>query len=235
MPFLLHQLIEDTAQRTPDAVALLLRDEPLSYGELFKAVSRVAGGLCDLGLRPNDRVAVYLPKCFEAVIAVFAATAAGGVFVPINPVLKPQQVAHILRDSGARFFVTSSERANGTGDIVSTCPELDSVVLLGRPNAEEASGYSIHWDELSRTTSPPNVPRIDSDMAAILYTSGSTGRPKGVVLSHSNLLAGARSVASYLENTDADRLLAVLPFSFDYGLSQLTTAFDVGASVVLID
>jgi acyl-CoA ligase (AMP-forming) (exosortase A-associated) len=77
--------------------------------------------------------------------------------------------------------------------------------------------------------------RIDGDMAAILYTSGSTGRPKGVVLTHRNMVAGAESVASYLENRPDDRLLAVLPFSFDYGLSQLTTAFHSGASVALLD
>ena len=72
-------------------------------------------------------------------------------------------------------------------------------------------------------------------MAAILYTSGSTGKPKGVVLSHRNLLVGAASVAQYLNNTSSDRILALLPLSFDYGLSQLTTAFSVGASVVLMN
>lgn len=72
-------------------------------------------------------------------------------------------------------------------------------------------------------------------MAAILYTSGSTGNPKGVVLSHRNIVVGAQSVADYLDNRPDDRLLAVLPFSFDYGLSQMTTGFSVGASVVLMD
>jgi acyl-CoA ligase (AMP-forming) (exosortase A-associated) len=76
---------------------------------------------------------------------------------------------------------------------------------------------------------------IDSDVAAILYTSGSTGRPKGVVLSHRNLVAGATSVASYLHNNADDTLLAVLPLSFDAGFSQLTTAFLVGARVVLLN
>jgi acyl-CoA ligase (AMP-forming) (exosortase A-associated) len=76
---------------------------------------------------------------------------------------------------------------------------------------------------------------IDTDMTAILYTSGSTGKPKGVVLSHRNMVAGAKSVASYLENDARDTLLAALPLSFDAGFSQLTTAFHAGAKVVLLD
>jgi acyl-CoA ligase (AMP-forming) (exosortase A-associated) len=76
---------------------------------------------------------------------------------------------------------------------------------------------------------------IDQDMVAILYTSGSTGLPKGVVLSHRNVVAGARSVSRYLENTPEDRILAVLPLSFDAGMSQVTTAFNVGAAAVLMN
>ncbi|NIA32047.1 MAG: AMP-binding protein, partial [Actinobacteria bacterium] len=76
---------------------------------------------------------------------------------------------------------------------------------------------------------------IENDLAAILYTSGSTGKPKGVVLSHLNIVAGAKSVAEYLKNTENDRLLSILSFGFDYGLSQLTTSFLVGAQVVLLN
>ena len=80
---------------------------------------------------------------------------------------------------------------------------------------------------------PPR--RIDNDMVAILYTSGSTGKPKGVIISHRNIVDGARSVSSYLEISAQDRLLAVLPFSFDAGLNQLTSAVLVGATCVLFD
>src|SRR5207342_98948 len=93
----------------------------------------------------------------------------------------------------------------------------------------------LTWHDLLDARPAPGHRVIDVDMAAILYTSGSTGKPKGVVLSHRNVVAGAKSVASYLGNHADDTLLAALPLSFDAGFSQLTTAFHVGARVVLIN
>lgn len=217
---------------------MLLKDKTLSYRALSDAVSRAAAGLRTLGVQYNERVAVYLPKQFETVITMFGAAEAGGVFVPVNPILKPEQVAHILQDCSTQVLITSPERTQLLAEALRDCPDLKHVILIadppeggfGNPHYEIGSWHSL-------LSQPPGVTtrRIDADMAAILYTSGSTGRPKGVVLSHRNMLAGAESVATYLENTMEDRLLAVLPFSFDYGLSQLTTAFSVGASVVLMD
>src|SRR4029450_13742299 len=94
----------------------------------------------------------------------------------------------------------------------------------------------LGWDDLTSPEAPPSEPPgVDVDMAAIFYTSGSTGKPKGVVLSHRNLLVGAESVSSYLENRADDVILAALPLSFDAGFSQLTTGFRVGAHVVLVN
>jgi acyl-CoA ligase (AMP-forming) (exosortase A-associated) len=94
----------------------------------------------------------------------------------------------------------------------------------------------VSWENAVSTGAGVQAHRvIDTDMAAILYTSGSTGKPKGVVLTHRNMVAGAQSVAQYLENHEGDRILSALPLSFDAGFSQLTTAFHVGASVTLIN
>ena len=236
---MLHQFIHDGAQRTPDAPALLFRQDTLTYRMLAEAVNQVASGLRALGIARDQRVAVYLPKQFETVTAMFGATAAGGVFVPVNPILKPEQVGHILRDCSTRILVTSPDRARLLSDTLARCPDLNHVVLVGGggdPVGVHEHGIpTCHWEQMLGDSSPPVLKRIDCDMAAIMYTSGSTGRPKGVVLSHRNMVAGAESVACYLKNRANDRLLAVLPFSFDYGLSQLTTAFSVGASVVLMD
>ena len=234
---LLHHFIRDQAARRPEAVALRQRQETISYGELQTRVEAFAEGLLARGLGPSERVAVYLPKRAETVVALFGAAAAGGVLVPVNPLLKPAQVAYILKDCNVRVLVTSGDRLTLLAEGLRECHDLHTVALVdGAPEGPLAHLRVLPWEGLAR--GEPGVRphrRIDMDMASILYTSGSTGRPKGVVLSHRNMVTGARSVAEYLENVPEDRLLAVLPFSFDYGFSQLTTAFSVGASVSLID
>ena len=234
---LLPELISMASLRTPAAPALSFAAEKLSYCELDNAVRAFASGLMGLGLPRAARVGIYLEKRFETVIASFGAPAAGGVFVPMNPLLKPEQVAYILRDCNVRVLVTSNERFTLLTKALAECHDLLHVVLTN-PEPLPASTSPINrisWSALLEAPSQTGHRVIDSDMAAILYTSGSTGKPKGVVLSHRNMVAGAQSVASYLENTADDTLLAALPLSFDAGFSQLTTAFHAGARVVLLN
>lgn len=239
---LLHELVLLGAERSPDAPALTHGRETLGYGALAATVQAAASGLAGLGVGRAERVAVYLEKRFEMVAACFAAPTMGGVFVPVNPLLKPEQVAFILRDCDVRVLVTSAERLKALAPGLAACPALRHVVLVdaaaGLPEGLPAGVGLLAWAELAATAPPPGGPGhrvIDTDMLAILYTSGSTGKPKGVVLSHRNMVAGAKSVASYLGNHAGDTLLAALPLSFDAGFSQLTTAFHAGARVVLLN
>ena len=239
---LLQELISLTAARTPHAPALTYGDEHLSYGELHAAVNRWASSLMELGLARGERVAIYLEKRFEAVIASFGTAAAGAVFVPVNPLLKPDQVAFILQDCNVRVLLTSPERLSLLQETLPACHDLRHVVvtepaeLTNRALGQVADPVQLTWwDALPDTDLRCSHRVIDVDMVAILYTSGSTGKPKGVVLSHRNMVAGAKSVASYLENDACDVVLAALPLSFDAGFSQLTTAFHAGARVVLLN
>ena len=234
---LLHELIDISASSTPDAKALTYGKSTLSYGELQDLVTRFASGLVGLGLQRGERVAIYLEKRFETVIASFGAPAAGGVFVPLNPLLKPEQVGYILRDCNVRMLVTSPERLALLQETLPACHDLRHVIVLDGANGSVAPGglALTTWSALLEAAPAAGHRVIDTDMLGILYTSGSTGKPKGVVLSHRNMVAGAKSVASYLGNHAGDTLLAALPLSFDAGFSQLTTAFHVGARVVLLN
>lgn len=233
-----HELIARQAAVRPEAPALLHRDERWSYARLWLACENFAAGLLCAGVGPGERVATYLPKQPEHVVALMGASTAGAVFVPVNPLLKPRQVGYILGDCDVRVLVTSAARLKLLAEVLAECPSLALVVVVDeQPSADVALNQSVQpwgaFNDVATTCTPHR--RIDVDMAAILYTSGSTGQPKGVVLSHRNIVSGAESVASYLENSDADRVLALLPLSFDAGFSQLTTMFHVGGSAVLMD
>jgi acyl-CoA synthetase (AMP-forming)/AMP-acid ligase II len=206
----------------PDAPALILRDTIVDYAELDRLVGSAAAWLLAQGFMAGDRVATWLNKSREACILPLAVARAGMVHVPINPLLKRAQVAHILADSGAALLIAGKARLQllEPNDVINVKTWVDS---------DFANSLDAMVDYR-----PPSYAKPD-DLAAILYTSGSTGRPKGVMLSHQNLWLGAHSVATYLKLNADDRVLAVLPLSFDYGQNQLLSAWYAGASVAPLD
>ena len=257
-PTLLHELVGASASLTPDNLALSFEARPgnpqtgtvqhASYAQLAEQIGQCASGLMGLGLQRGERVAIYLEKRPEVVVASFAAAAAGLCFVPVNPLLKAEQVGYILRDCNVRLLVSSPDRLAALAGVMAQCPDLRFVVatdnptlaftaevLPNSPGLTAAPAVAMGWGSLLEAPLRSGHRVVDRDMAAILYTSGSTGHPKGVVLSHHNLVAGAHSVVCYLQNSAQDVLLAALPLSFDAGFSQLTTAFLSGARVVLLN
>ncbi|SFN74039.1 acyl-CoA ligase (AMP-forming), exosortase A system-associated [Sphingomonas sp. OK281] len=235
----------------PDAIALVDKAGAITFAELEAGVGALAGWLAGRGLSAGDRVATWLPKTRVACLMPLAAARAGLVHVPVNPLLRRAQVAHILGDSGARLLVTQGVRAGtlNEGDVPGSCAIVDEIDLpLLFPRERGRAGLQI---AMPGTPGPPpsrgngvgshtGFPMAPSDadpdsLAAILYTSGSTGRPKGVMLSHANLWLGAISVAHYLRLEPEDRVLGVLPLSFDYGQNQLFSTWAAGASVAPLD
>ena len=203
--------------------ALLLRGRVLTYEDLRSRIARLAGWLEAQVPEKGARVASWAAKGELTCLMPLAAARAGLVHVPVNPLLKRAQVAHILADSGARLLVGSPARlaALEPGDITQGC----------RAVAEEAALAGAA--EFDRALPPSSAD--PAELAAILYTSGSTGRPKGVMLSHANMWLGAESVAAYLGLSREDRTLAVLPLSFDYGQNQLLSTWFAGGAVAPLD
>lgn len=221
--YLLHHLVKCPSSDL-ERTAIVDGDEQYTYAQFAQAMRALAERLQNAGVTRGDRVAVYLPKCFAECVAIFAPSVLGAVVVPINSVLKPHQVAHIISDCGANALVTTSDISSG----------LDGALGGLNQSLQVVTAENLLDDKPAAAHADCDV-AIGEDLAAIIYTSGSTGPPKGVMLSHRNLLAGTRIVRSYLSLTPDDRLLSLLPFSFDYGLNQLLTTVEQKATLVLAE
>ena len=223
--FTIDDLLRNSAETRPEAICLIHNDQELTYAELERQVDRLAAWLMHNGLGRGDRIAIHLPGCVDEVVATFAVARVGAVFVNVHRQRTASQLAYILGDAGARALITWPGRARELSlrAELSSLRHLEHVLVTGNlPGSVPGHvPFSV----------PGSV--IDTDLAAIMYTSGSSGPPKGVMLTHRNLVAGARSVASYLSNTADDRLLGLLPLCFDYGLNQLLSMVLVGGSLVI--
>lgn len=247
--FLLHHLILAQAQSRPLSKAIIHKNKSVNYQQLADSIFILSQFLIKIGARRSSHVAIYLPKTIETITTFFASSATGAVFIPINPILKTEQVQHILNDCNAQVLITSCNRLKLLTDKLQQCAHIKTIILTDKPSTPLNNKLNniniLYLEDIINNEAKASKPLsqtlklqqtgIDTDIAAIFYTSGSTGKPKGIMLSHRNLIAGAQSVSQYLNNTSEDKILAVLPFSFDYGFSQLTTAFFAGASVVLME
>ncbi|ANI76917.1 acyl-CoA ligase (AMP-forming), exosortase A system-associated [Sphingobium sp. EP60837] len=213
-----HLLLQGDAMRP----ALDGRSGLQNYAELEESLGRLAAWLAGFGLEKGARVASWIAKGPVAALMPLAVPRAGLVHVPVNPLLKHAQVAHILADSGTQLLIATASRLDtlADGDVPDECRLL---------REDDAACAMSGGDPLPPSNAGPH------DLAAILYTSGSTGRPKGVMLSHANLWLGAAAVARYLKLGADDRTLCVLPFSFDYGQNQLFSTWYAGGCVYPLD
>jgi long-chain acyl-CoA synthetase len=194
----------------------------MTYAELEAACDRVAVGLLDAGIAPGEVVAVQLPNSVQFVVAYFAVLKIGAVVVPMNPLYRADEIAHILRDSGARMLVTwlgtveeaeKAAAAADVADIVVVAPPGTSVppsyrdfdTLYALPRGE---GVSVHQTE-------------PGDTAVIVYTAGTTGRPKGAELTHFQLYMNADTPGRLFGIRDDDVVLVALPLFHVFALSSI--------------
>jgi long-chain acyl-CoA synthetase len=233
---LVDRLLCQSAERFPDAEALVCGGQRLTYSQLDRAAARVAVGFRSLGVERGDRVAIHLENGVEAVLSIIGALRAGAAFVAINPTTKGDKLGYLLRDSGASLIVSDRRAGQTLSEALSATEDLRAVVLTGaRSDRDDVVSIPfVPFEDFDGVAGPdPDMLRIDLDLAALIYTSGSTGRPKGVMMTHANILAATSSINGYLQNRCDDTILDVLPLSFDYGLYQLFLAMQAGSRVLL--
>ena len=197
---------------------MVTKDRTLSYGELDELADGVAAGLQAIGVKRGDRVALVLPNGADLAVAIYGVLRAGAAISPLDPTIKRDKLAYVLANSGAAVAITDGPRR----ETVSAAAEI-------------AGGTRVVTVDESFASAPGGSPPVltEVDLAGVIYTSGSTGDPKGVTLTHRNMTSAADSIIEYLEMSRSDRVLCVLPLSFDYGLYQLLMCVRVGATLLL--
>lgn len=242
---LLDGYLRDSAARHPDKLALICGERRTTYAEIDGTANALAHALRALGLVRQERVVVYFDNSVETVQGIFATLKASGVFVVVNPQVKGDKLAFILKDCNTRILLTGVRNLRGLEAELTDCPDLRHVILVDwesdAPVPAEAAaliagGKGVHsLSELlaAHAHTLPDNRNISLDLASLIYTSGSTGVPKGVTLTHLNMVTAATSLTTYLRNEPDDIILSPLPLSFDYGLYQVLMAFRFGGTVVL--
>ncbi|OLB06785.1 MAG: hypothetical protein AUH14_05275 [Candidatus Rokubacteria bacterium 13_2_20CM_69_15_1] len=245
-------ILKRNARRAPAKPALIFYGRELSFGELDEASDRFAGWLWRRGLRPGDRVALFLENCPQFAIAYYGALKAGAIGVCLNPMHKAVELQHELDDSGARVLVTS-DQGYGVIEPIRAGSPLEAVVVTSyrdflpeRPTLPPPPSFleppracpdTEDFRAVLASAEPRAMPepRALADTALLQYTSGTTGVPKGAELTHGNLVANCELMRLWLGQTAEDRIFGVVPWFHITGMEvQLNMMAYVGSTFVAL-
>src|SRR2546422_240310 len=213
------------AEKHARKTAVFWGDAEYSYEKLHTQSRWLAQRLQnEVRVQPGDRIGLWLKNSPEFISAIFGVLGAGGVVVPVNNFLKPDEVSYILADAGANTLITDAVTADAQSQLSAKLPALKC----------------FHIEEFARMAVPAARPpafvqRAEADLAFIIYTSGTTGRPKGAMLSHANLLCNVESCRQMLETVDLDRFVVLLPMFHSFMLCVgIMLPMTTGCSIVLV-
>ncbi len=234
----INHFLEKSAENFPDKNAIWYSDKWITYGELDIYANKLANFFVEIGINREDRIALLIENSFEYVISYFAVLKVGGIVVGLNTDTTSDALAYLLQDSGSRVLLTQKKYLRHLLPILSEQNHLEHIItdLSAMDKFQNYPDCSFwNYGEIFKEfpSSNPGIRCIDVDLAALVYTSGSTGKPKGVMLTHLNIVTNTQSIVKYLELTEKDRVLVVLPFFYIYGMSLLNTHIYTGGSLVI--
>jgi acyl-CoA synthetase (AMP-forming)/AMP-acid ligase II len=242
---MIHECIADTALKNPGRTAVIYKRSRVTYGELNSGILRTGSFLLSDGLRTGDRVGILMENSPEYIMSYLGVQKAGGISVAINPQCSSYELKKLFNDFQPKTVILENKLLKNVVGALTHETSIETIIVVDAGNGlEQILNRTGNIFPVARLFSLENIirnvhdnmnyPRIDEkDIAAIIYTSGTTGEPKGVMLSHNNFIANAKSIIRYLNITDDDRVMVVLPFCYSYGISLLTTHLMSGASLVI--
>ena len=238
-PVLVHEFLTFSAGKFPDKEAVIFGDTRLTYKELEQQSDNLACFLLKLGIERHDRIIIFGDNSVETIISIYGILKTGAAFIVLNGTIKTGKLQYIIKDSGARLIISQDSKLEVTREAINN-PDMDIPVIWFGNNIRELQKSDYLWSEILvtdaeqyRTLTKRKSEILDYDLASLIYTSGSTGEPKGVMSAHFNIVTAARSIIQYIGNIKDDRILVVLPLSFDYGLYQVIMTFMFGGTIVL--
>ena len=229
MQFLIHSPVEHFARKTPEQPALCFQGKEMSYAALDEASNQLAHALIANGLEKSERVGIYMHKGLALGVAIYGILKAGGVFVPLDPLLPLERLQFILKDCQIRHLVSADRQS----EMISSLTDISALHVYGVTSSTPFPGPD--WTDIqSYSTTRPNVELIDQDLGYIMYTSGSTGQPKGMMHTHHGSISYARWGAIHVGLTAADRVASHAPLHFDLSIFDFFSTAQSGATVVLV-
>lgn len=221
----LYVTFQESARRQAAKTAVYWGETGWTYRDLLAQSEWVTARLQEqFGIRPGDRVGLWVRNCPEFITALLGILGAGAVAVPINNFLKAAEVSHIAQDAGLRALVTETAQEPALAEIRGSVPGLPALTIEEFP---PAAGLEV--------AGRPDPDRAASDLAVLIYTSGTTGRPKGAMLTHGNLLHNVESCRQVLAIVELDRFVLMLPMFHSFMLTVcILLPLAVGGSIVLI-
>jgi amino acid adenylation domain-containing protein len=232
---LLQDYVSRQAEARPDAVAIVMGDERLTYGELEQSANRLARLLRESGCERGDRVCLFVPKCPAAIVAELAVLKADCGYVPIDTASPAPRVEMIVEAAQPALILATQPAAKLLDDVLTLRSDRIPVGALEEPLAGESFEAAFsRADADAQSGEPLPVENRPEDMAHILFTSGSTGTPKGVVIKHENVVAFVEWATSYFGTKETDRISGHPPLHFDLSTFDIYGTFLAGAELHLV-
>jgi acyl-CoA synthetase (AMP-forming)/AMP-acid ligase II len=231
-----HNFLEENARLRPDKVAFVQDDQRVSYGQINAMANRLAVKLLENGVVAGDRIVMLLENSLEYIVSYYGVLKTGGVAVPLNCELKSESLCAVLRELQPRVVISCCNSEQLLRDVEPDGLKIPLMVIKNPSQGWRSSGCEvIAWENVVQEGDlhDPGIAILPTSLASIIYTSGSTGKPKGVMLSHRNIISNTDSIVQYLNLTEKDIQMVVLPFFYVMGKSLLNTHFAVGGTVVV--